>query len=334
MKILIIRFSSIGDIVLTTPVIRCVKQQIPNANVQVLTKPAYQSILQNNPYISKLHLLSKNINTTIQQLRAEQFNYILDLHNNLRSLRIKKALKNVPAASFNKLNFQKWLYTTFKINKLPPIHIVDRYLAAAKKIGVVNDGKGLDYFINETDKIFFNNIPAAHKIEGYIAFVIGASYNTKKLPEEKAKQLAALLPYNIILLGGEEESHTAASIAAQNSEKIYNACGALSLNESAYCLQNAKLVISYDTGLMHIAAAFKKPVISIWGNTVPAFGMTPYYGLQNITHFEAEVKPLYCRPCSKLGYKKCPLQHFKCMQLQNLPAIVQQAEKIWKENQG
>jgi ADP-heptose:LPS heptosyltransferase len=326
MKFLIIRFSSIGDIVLTTPIIRCLKQQVPDAEVHFLTKKSFKGILETNPYIDKLILLDESWELMLHELQQEEYNYIIDLHHNIRTLRIKNALK-VPAFSFNKLNIKKWLLTAFKINTLPNIHIVDRNFETVKSFGVSNDGKGLDYFIPAKDEIKGNDIPASHQF-GYIGVVIGAALNTKKMPVAKLKELCSKIDYPIILLGGPEDRADGDRIAALDEIKIYNACGKFNLNESADLVRKSKLIITHDTGLMHIAAAFKKPILSIWGNTVPAFGMTPYFGNANITHQIFEVKKLGCRPCSKIGHQECPRGHFKCMELQNVEQIATSALKL------
>ncbi|HEX8357242.1 MAG TPA: glycosyltransferase family 9 protein, partial [Segetibacter sp.] len=111
-------------------------------------------------------------------------------------------------------------------------------------------------------------------------------------------------------------------IASVDPIKIYNSCGKFNLNESADLVRRAKLIITHDTGLMHIAAAFKKPVISVWGNTVPSFGMAQYYGDTMVANDRLEVKDLWCRPCSKIGYSKCPLGHFKCMERQDVSSLI------------
>ena len=325
MKFLIIRFSSIGDIVLTTPVIRCLKQQVKGAEVHYLTKKSFNEIVVNNSYIDKVHLLHDNLDDVINDLKKENFNCIIDLHNNLRTLKVKRALKKIPSFSFNKLNIEKWLLTALKINMLPKVHIVERYLDTVKTFGVKNDGKGLDYFIPEKDIVPDNDIPAAQSL-GYIGIVIGAALNTKKLPLHKLKELCENLEYPVILLGGPEDKKAGDEIAAVDPVKIYNSCGKFNLNESADLVRRAKLIITHDTGLMHIAAAFKKPVISIWGNTVPAFGMTPYYGKTMIANDLFEIKKLWCRPCSKIGYSKCPLGHFKCMEKHDMEEIVKTVE--------
>jgi len=325
MKFLIIRFSSIGDIVLTTPVVRCLKKQIATAEVHYLTKESFKNILAFNPFIDKLHLLKDDLDAVTEELKKEDFDYVLDLHHNLRTWKVKSGLKK-KSFSFNKLNIEKWLLTAFKINRLPSAHIVDRYLDTLKSFGVKNDGAGLDYFIPENEAVKESDIPASHHA-GYIGIVIGAAYSTKRFPVHKLKELCASIEHPIILLGGQEDREDGQKITCVDEIKIYNACGKFSLNESADLVRRAKLIVTNDTGLMHIAAAFNRPVISLWGNTVPEFGMYPYYGenymgatvrnreTDKLPYEIMEIKNLSCRPCSKIGYKKCPKGHFRCMEL-------------------
>ena len=310
-KFLIIRFSSIGDIVLTTPVIRCLKKQVPDAEVHFLVKEKFFSVVQHNPYIDKFHVLAHSWETTMEELKAEEYDYIIDLHNNVKTLRVKKELKK-KSFSFYKLNIEKYIYTSIKLNVLPKVHIVDRYMKTVESFGVKNDGNGLDYFIGEHDETKKSDIPASHHA-GYIACVIGAAHTTKKWPAERWKEFAEKINHPIILLGGKEDHAAGEEIASVDKVKVYNACGKFSINESADLVKKSKIVVTHDTGLMHIAAAYKKPIVSIWGNTVPSFGMSPYYGEKNILNEIMQVKKLWCRPCSKIGYNKCPLGHFKCM---------------------
>lgn len=327
MKILIIRFSSIGDIVLTTPVIRCLKQQLAHAEIHFLTKYSFRDILEANPYIDKLILLRTDWAATMHELKNEHYDVVIDLHHNLRTLRVKRTLKVKQTFSFNKLNTQKWLLTALKVNRLPKMHIVGRYLDAVKKLGVQNDGKGLDYFIPEKDKVALQDIPTTHQF-GFIGIVIGAALATKRMPLHKLKTLCEQISYPIILLGGPEDKKDGDAIASADNIKIYNACGKFSLNESADLVQQSKLIITHDTGLMHIAAALQKKIISIWGNTVPEFGMGAYYGNKETRDLKFEVLNLSCRPCSKIGYKQCPKKHFKCMELQNVEAIANEAIRL------
>lgn len=325
-KILIIRFSSIGDIVLTTPVIRCVKKQIENVELHYLTKKQFQEIIEHNPYIDKKHYFENNLQEIIAELRKEKFDLILDLHNNIRTLFIKTQL-GIKSFSLNKLNFEKWLFVNFRINKLPNIHIVDRYFETAKTLGVKNDGKGLDYFIPKKDEIKISEKFSTTFQNGFIAFVIGAKHFTKQLPIEKILSVCQKINFPIILLGGKEDFEKGEWVASNihNPYIIFNGCGKFNLNQSASLIKQAKKVITHDTGLMHIAAAFQKEIISVWGNTIPEFGMFPYYGNNQTANYKLEIANLPCRPCSKIGFSKCPKQHFKCMNLIDENEIVKLA---------
>ena len=302
-KFLILRFSSIGDIVLTTPVVRCLKLQYPNAEVHFATKKQFKVLVENNPYIDKYYLLEDSLNNFIKTLQSEKYDYVIDLHNNLRTTLIKIGLYEATAFSFNKLNFQKWLLVNLKINKMPNIHIVDRYLKTTETLDIKNDEQGLDYFIPEKDIV---NLDLK---ENFVAYAIGGQHFTKKLPLSKIIEVCKKIDSKILLLGGKEDTEIGKQVKLALGEKVINTCGKYNLNQSASIINQAEYVISHDTGLMHIAAALKKKVISIWGNTVPEFGMYPYH-----TDYQViENKNISCRPCSKIGFDKCPKSHFKCM---------------------
>ncbi|CAG4991512.1 ADP-heptose--LPS heptosyltransferase 2 [Dyadobacter sp. CECT 9275] len=307
-KFLILRFSSIGDIILTTPVVRCLKEQHPNAVVHYFTKEKFGFLLDHNPFVDKVWLLKKDTRQLLRELKKEQYDYIIDLHNNIRTLRIKLSL-GTPSFSFAKLNYEKFLLTSFKINRMPDIHIVDRYLQTLHSFQVVNDNKGLDYFIPDKDIIQKEWLPITHR-DGYVAYAIGGQHGTKKLPVNRMIELCRKINYPIVLLGGKEDFDAGKKITDSfEKELVYNACGQYNFNQSASILKQSLIVFTHDTGLMHVAAAFKKRTYSIWGNTLPAFGMYPYQ-----TSFEViENNNLRCRPCSKIGYKECPKKHFKCM---------------------
>ena len=333
MKVLVIRFSSIGDIVLTTPIVRCLKQQRPEIDVHYLTKSAYGTLLVNDPYIDRLHFFQDDLGPVIEELKKEKFDCVIDLHNNLRTLRVKKAL-NVLSYSFPKLNLKKWLLTNFKIDVMPDKSIVERYFETVRLLDVHNDGKGLDYFLPEDKKLANNDFPMSHW-GGYVGCVIGGSYNTKKLPIEQWKKFCEVVPYPVILLGGPEDRYDGSEIAEQDTIKIYNSCGKFSINESAELVKHARVIVSNDTGLMHVAAAFQKPIISLWGNTSPEMGMFPYYGYNNLKEriapqsFIMENKQIGCHPCSKIGYNKCPKGHFKCMKDLDMNIASEQVKKYW-----
>jgi len=225
------------------------------------------------------------------------------------------------------LNYEKWLLTALKVNKLPKVHIVDRYLEIVYPFGVRNDNKGLDYFIPEKDIVPIEQLPLTHRF-GYLGLVIGAALNTKKLPLHKLIELCTKIDLPVILLGGPEDKTDGDLIADVDPIKVYNACGKFNINESADLVRRSKLIISHDTGLMHIAAAFRKPIISVWGNTVPEFGMEPYFGKYEAKNIKFEIEGLSCRPCSKIGYEKCPLGHFKCMELHSMGTIKEMVKEI------
>ncbi len=326
-KILIIRFSSIGDIVLTTPIVRCLKEQVQGAEIHFLTKKAHQNIIENNKYIDKCYLFDKSLLKIMPALKQEKYDYIIDLHNNIRSKRTSFYL-NVKTFRFNKLNIRKWLLVNYKLNFLPDTHLVDRYFATVKSLGTLNDGKGLDYFIPEKDKVSISTLPASHQ-NGYVGFVIGANYSTKRLPVKKIISICKKINKPIVLIGWKGDEGYANKIWEDLGGKVYNACGLYNLNQSASLVEQADIIITNDTGLMHIAAAFNKRIISIWGNTVPEFGMTPYVKKELFSIIE--VTDLPCRPCSKIGFQKCPKGHFKCMNLIDEQRIVDKTEQWEKE---
>jgi len=304
-KFLVIRFSSIGDIVLTTP-----KQQVENAEVHFVTKEKHACLAESNPYIDKVHLLGNSLGATINELDAEKFDYIIDLHQNFRSNKIRRRLK-VQTYSFNKLNWQKMLLVRFKINRLPDQHIVDRYLETVSIFDIKDDGKGLDFFIREGDDFKRDELPDMFK-NGYVAFVIAGTYFTKKLPPAKVSQICQNIPYPVILLGGKNEYDEGEQVLSQSKGNVLNYAGKISLSQSASLVRDARVVLTNDTGLMHIAAAYKKKILSFWGNTIPEFGMVPYRPGESSEIMQIE--DLKCRPCSKLGHQKCPKKHFKCME--------------------
>ena len=187
MKILLIRFSSIGDIVLTSPVIRCIKQQIKNVELHVLIKDKFASIAHNNPNVDKVFEFQGSLNDTIKELKAEKYDYVVDLQKNHRSKAVCRALK-CEHGTFHKLDFKKLLLTLFKINVLPDVHIVDRYFEAVAKLGVKNDGAGLEFFISESNALQEPDIPEEFK-DGFYAVVIGGSFATKVIPTEKIMEV-------------------------------------------------------------------------------------------------------------------------------------------------
>jgi ADP-heptose:LPS heptosyltransferase len=338
-KFLIIRLSSIGDVVLTSPIIRCLRRAYPNAQIDYLIKSGFKQVLEAHPDIDNLMVYNdKDVPQTLHELAEKHYTHIIDLHHNLRTLKIKRYLVNATAYSFPKLNIQKWLYVNFKwASLMPDVSIVSRYFEAVAPLGVTNDGEGLDYFIPKASETKLEDVPMSHWA-GYVACVLGGSKGTKQLPTSKWIEFAQQCDLPLIMLGGPDDVAQGELIAQSKSDNsIYNACGKFKLNESADLVRRAKVVVSNDTGLMHIAAAFKKPIVSLWGNTTPQLGMFPYYGANNLKttispkNTIVEVKGLSCRPCSKIGYEDCPKKHFKCMNDILVPDMVAAVYKYWKE---
>ena len=316
-KILIIRFSSIGDIVLTSPVIRCLKQQINDCELHYLTKNNFKEIVQSNPHISKIYSINENILEVIEDLKKENYDCIIDLHDNIRSHQISAAL-NKKTFRYNKQRLKRFLLVHFKMDVLHN-HIVDRYFSAVKKINVINDGKGLDYFIPENEEISATQLPFTH-IAGFGVIVIGARHFTKQIPKEKLEIICKGITIPIILLGGKEDAYLGTQLESIDNFKIYNACGKYSIHQSASVIKKAKWIITPDTGMMHIAAAFNKRIISVWGGTEKRLGYTPYNNQANSAMIENT--NLSCRPWHKPGLEACPKKHFKCMEELDMQKII------------
>lgn len=308
-KYLVIRFSSIGDIVLTSPVVRCLKQQVQDAEIHYLVRSKFACLADSNPYIDKIHKYSGNYSDLIPLLRSENFDFVIDLQNNLLSYILKIRL-SIPSFTVKKLNFLKFFFVSFKINLMPPVHIVDRYMETVSAFDVKNDGRGLDFFIPPEEEFDRKKFPFGSE-KGYLAFVIGGSYNTKRLPAAKVRDICNNIEFPVVLLGSDKEKSDGEKIIAGSKGNIFNYAGQTTLCQAASIVRDAQVVLTNDTGLMHVAAAFRKKILSFWGNTVPELGMSPY--LPDSSSKILEIKNLKCRPCSKLGYGRCPRKHFRCM---------------------
>ncbi len=323
MKILVIRFSSIGDIILTSPVLRCLKKQRPGAEIHFLTKAQFRDLVAHSPYVDKVHTIGSELGEVLPALKKEGFSEIIDLHHNLRTMKVKRAL-GVPSHSFPKLNIEKWMLVHLKRDRMPHIHIVDRYMGTVAHLGVKNDGAGLDLFIPPEREVPLSTLPESHR-NGYVALCIGGAHFTKRLPEHKLIELASHVEGPIVIIGGPEDRPVARAIADAVGARAFDATGEYDLLGSASMIKQAKSAITHDSGAMHVAAAFAGSrdgdpaytVVSIWGNTVPSFGMGPYIPQHPERAHIMEVTGLPCRPCSKIGFDACPRGHFRCMEKQD-----------------
>ncbi|MGB1038191.1 MAG: glycosyltransferase family 9 protein [Bacteroidia bacterium] len=327
MKVLIIRFSSIGDIVITTPIIRAVRQKYPEAEIDFLTKSQFSELISNNRNLNRVYSLdTDNEQETISKLKKEDFDIVIDLHKNLRTRKLKAHLKPAKWYSYKKLNIQKWLLSNFKINLMPDKHLVDRYFDGLKELDLVNDQEGLDYHFPADFSMNLQDFGLeSHR---FICTAIGGTYQTKQIPEDVILNVIKRLNEPIVLIGGgEADEQKSKSITQQlPANRVVNLCNKLSFHESAYVIKNANKFITGDTGMMHIASAFDTPIISIWGNTHPHFGMYAYRPKKGQIH--NHIVPLKCNPCSKLGSKVCPRGHFRCMVEQDIGQIVKNCLSI------
>jgi heptosyltransferase-2 len=315
-KILVLRFSSIGDIVLTSPVLRILQEQLEGgAEIHFVVKSKFQSVVQSNPRISKIFTFEKTIQEVIPDLLLEEYDYIIDLQNNVRSRIIKKRLKAL-AFSVDQRNFAKLLWIQFGIQGSIP-HIVERYMATLKVLGLKDDGKGLEFYIPSADQL-------PNPWGEYTAVPIGATYFGKKPDVQHWKEILARIPGKKVLLGGKEDIEAANQI--EGSSDVFNEVGKWSLAQSASLIQQSKLVVCGDTGLMHIASAFSKPIVSIWGCTRPNLGMSPWRpGESSVAIIP---KNRGDRPCSKLGNKCKYGENDRCIHHIELDELQPAVERI------
>jgi ADP-heptose:LPS heptosyltransferase len=316
-KILIIRFSSIGDIVLCSPVLRNLSSAFPGVQIDVLTKPAFISLWEKNPFVHRTLVWGNGSDKA--HWKSTSYDIIIDLHNNTRSAWVKCLRWDCPNVTVDKQNWKKLWYVWTKSKRFAADSLMSRYQSLLHRLSIATDNMSLDFF-GETDRGLDKSIKTP-----YIALVLGGSFKTKQVPLHKWKEFLELYdaPYPLVLLGSQKELELAEVLEKEFPNTAINLCGKLNLMESAANIKSALVVVSGDTGLGHIAAAWGKPLLWIWGNTTPELGMLP--PLKSFDHLliQMEVEGLNCRPCSKLGHDKCPKKHFQCMN---------HSAHIWKQN--
>ena len=305
-RILIIRLSSLGDILLTTPFIRAIKTQFPHIKIDMLIKKGYADVIKLNPYINNKLFFKKDNddnNSLIEQLRNNNYELVIDLQNNLRSNKITSSLK-LNKVKFDKRSFDKFLLVNFKINKLreaQPIPI--RYANTIQNIKL--DKQGLDLFTNKSAN------PAIINKNNLIGFCPGARHFTKRWLKEYFIELGNKLVQNgylIVLFGGKIDKEICTELAVKISGAI-NLSNEDDLLQTAADMKLCKAIVCNDSGLMHTASAVGKKVIAIFGSTVKEFGFIPF----NCDRLILENNLLTCRPCSHIGRGDCPKKHFECM---------------------
>jgi heptosyltransferase-2 len=319
-KILVIRLSSIGDIVLTTPLLRHLNTACPEAQLDYCTKLPFVSLLASNPRIAAIF--------TTELLPSGSYDLVVDLQNNFRSRAIVRSLQAGRIVHYSKGNWKKWLLVHFKLNLNGKYRsVVDRYLHSLKKVGISGDRLGCELYPSLHEKGF-----AAPFLKGggkTLAICFGAKHFTKRYPPKQFATLISHLlnkkPLQLLLLGGTEDAPYATEILNILPDRfqsmVTNLAGRSSLMQSAAILERCDAVLCNDTGLMHIASAFGKKLFVLFGSSSAAFGFLPYHTQYDLF----EVKGLSCRPCSHIGLDRCPKGHFRCMN-DHSPALI--AEQI------
>ncbi len=302
---LIIRLSAIGDIILTSPLVRELRAAYPHSKIDYLTKPAFKSLLLHSPYLDSIY--------TLQDFKPEHYDYVIDFQNNMKSRKLSKGLGK-KTFKYYKHNWKKFLLVHFKIDLLShTLPVAERYKEDLKELEINDDGRGNEIFLSQEDEDFANE--RLNSNVKTIAVCFGATHFTKRYPTERfvelMDQITAKTDANVMLLGGNDEIDAANKIlqTASSKHRIEDFTGKTTLLQSAALLKHADVVVTNDTGLMHMASAFKKPIIAIFGSSVREFGFAPYRTPNTII----EVNGLKCRPCSHIGRKTCPKGHFKCM---------------------
>lgn len=324
-KILIIRMSSIGDIILTSPLIRQLRENFPEAQIDFLVRSEYADLAKFNPYLS--HILQYNIKTGWKGLRelkefiSEQaYTVVLDLHRNLRSYYLRKISPRPTVLKVNKNRIIRFLLVKFKINLYQKLYdhipsVSEKYLMAASDLCQFKNELKLEIFLPQNIADKGKQLWRKLEKENFAIIIApGARHFTKRwLPELYSELIVSIhqtYGWRTLLVGSPEE----ASLIQEIQEKAgIEACetvaGYFSLLETAALIKTAPVFISNDSGLMHVAAAYQIPQIAIFGSTVRELGFFPI----NPNAVVLENQGLECRPCTHIGRKSCPKKHFKCM---------------------
>ncbi len=320
-KILIIRLSSIGDIILTTPLLRSIRETYPNASLTYVTKKQYTGLLAASPHISELIPFDKSegfrgLRRIRHYLREQHFDACLDVHNNWRSRFLRFGLGARVISTYPKYIIRRTFLVRFRINlykHISPVYL--RYFKAARRLNVQYDGKGSEIHFPKaaSDKVTSMLTSLGYTFDSPLVVICpGATYLNKKWLADgyikTGRYLREEKSVFVIIHGGPDDKDLCDTIAEQIGEGSYSLAGSLSLPESSALLGLSSLVIANDSGLLHLAQSQKRPVVGIYGPTTRQLGFYPIEG--NSTVVETS---LSCRPCTPKGLNYCPKGHFKCM---------------------
>ncbi len=320
MNILIIRLSSIGDILLTTAFIRQTRRTFPEADIDFVIKKKFAGLIHSNPHINRVYeyndLGPTKVSDFAKRFTGSEYDYIFDLHNNLRSIYLRHKINAKNKYYIRKNKLAQIAFVKLKNRQLYPYKdIPQRYLDVGHPAGISDDGKGLEIFWNSdtetgiTNKFNKMGIDTSNSI---IGLAPGAGYFTKRWPVEYFARLVGLInehsTYNIAIIGGDNEKEISRKL--EHLPGVYNLCGKLSIIESGIAISKFKCLVSNDSGMMHMATAVNTPVLALFGSSVKEFGFYPYRAKAVVV----DNKNAKCRPCSHVGKNKCPQKHFNCMQ--------------------
>ncbi|MBS4029393.1 MAG: lipopolysaccharide heptosyltransferase II [Ignavibacteriales bacterium] len=342
MRILILRLSSLGDVILTTPVYRLLRKKFPSAQIDVLVKKEFAEVLRFNPHINNViefgspRVLPLRIIRNALKLRA--YDVVIDLHNSLRTRLLRFQLAKQTLV-IDKDLWKRWLLVNLKANLFEKkLSIPEKYIRTLAPLGIENDDKGLEIFfpdeINERVKnVIMSGVEGLFESKKIIAICPTARHKTKIWLKENFIQLANELiekhDATILLFAAPNESEYCESIKTEirNSQSVINLAGKISLLESAALMDLCEVVVTNDSANLHIAAARKKNVIAIFGSTVEEFGFFPYRTNAKIL----QVENLDCRPCSHIGLEECPKGHFRCMKDISMEMVVNAVKEFLRK---
>lgn len=321
-KTLILRLSSIGDVVLATPFLRVLRAAYPEAEIDFVVKKEFADLLRHNPNISRLHEVDTSFGKEEllrlkKHFSSQQYDAVFDLHNNFRTKFLRGGI-SAPRFVIDKHTLERWLLVQCKWNLFKEIiPVAERYIETAATLRVKSDQRSCEIFTPQhTDESVRAKLTAyfpQREVKPMIALCPGAKHFTKRWSVEYyanlARRIIEKLDYKIIVLGGPDDAAICETIASIDRSRIFDTCGAFSLLESVAAFDHCALAVTNDSGLMHIATARSCPVLAIFGSTVREFGFAPY----NAKSIVMESSALACRPCSHIGRSACPKEHFRCM---------------------
>lgn len=323
-KTLIIRFSSIGDIVLSSPMVRALRNRFPDSQIDFLTKEEYADLVRFNPNlnVTVAYRTHEPLWPILKRLREERYDLVVDLHNSLRSRIVRSGIRARRIATVNKRAVRRFLLVHTKLNLYRSVvPVADRYIEPLRSFGVVPDGKGPELHIPDEILFSVSSRMAALRLDGYervVGLCPSAKHATKRWPPERYSELGILLAREsdakLLVFGGEADTGLCSSVVrtineSAGADRAADLSGKFSLLETAAAMQFCDVLVTNDSGLMHIGTAVQKKMVAIFGSTVRELGFFPLGTECTVVEREG----LYCRPCSHVGKARCPEGHFRCM---------------------